>query len=132
MKEITGIQAVVPLFIVRSLTNDGDRAKQYVTVLKSDKYAPSLIIRKLVLTEDVGYLNVGFKCLKNFKGFYLFEQVFSIKVDTLNLVIKEANSYADKSISPSRELVDFASYLSGHGEDTIRQMYGDWKIGRNN
>lgn len=127
MKEITGIKTVVPRFIVRSLTNDGDRAKQYVTVLKCDQYAPSLIIRKLVLTEDVGYLNVGFKCLKNFKGFFLFEQVFSIKVDTLNLVIREVNSYTDEFTSPSREIVDFASYLSGHGEDTIRQMYGDWK-----
>ena len=67
MKEITGIKTVVPRFIVRSLTNDGDMAKQYATVLKCDQF------------------------------------------------------------SPSRELVDFASYLSGHGEDTIRQMYGDWK-----
>ena len=127
MKEITGIQAVVPRFIVRTLTNDGDMAKQYATVLKCDQYAPALIIRKLVLSEDVGYLNDGFKCLKKFKGFYLFEQVFAIKVDTLNLVIREVNSYADKFTSPSRDLVDFASSLSGHGEDTIRQMYGDWK-----
>lgn len=127
MKEITGIKAVVPRFIVRSLTNDGDMAKQYVTVLKCDQYPPSLIIRKLALSEDRGFFHTGFKCLKKFKGFYLFEQVFSIKVDTLNLVIKEVNSYAKESISPSRELVGFASYLSGHNEDTIRQMYGDWK-----
>ena len=130
MKEITGIQAVVPRFMVRSLTNDGDRAKHYVTVLKSDQCRPSLIIRKLVLSEDRSFFYTGFKCLKKFKSFYLFEQHFSIKVDTLNKVLKGINYYAEESTSPSRELVDFASYLSGHNEDTIRQMYGDWMRGR--
>ena len=26
----------------------------------------------------------------------------------------------------NKELIDFAIYLTGHDEDTIRQMYADW------
>lgn len=83
------IEVMVPRFFLKSNTNEGEKAKQYFTVLKTNEFEPSLIIRKLVLTKDfVPYQKQGYKGRKAYKGMYLMETTFGIKIDTLNSVLE--------------------------------------------
>ena len=85
----TDIEVIVPRFFLRSNTNDGEKAKQYFTVLRTNEFEPSLIIRKLVLTKDfVLYQKHGYKHLKGYKGMYLMGTTFGLKIDTLNSVLE--------------------------------------------
>ena len=78
-------------FLIRSFTNDKERAKQYFTVAKSENYSEALIIRKLVLSENLNLYGGNSKIIKQFKGYYLFEQRFSIKIETLKTVMYVLN-----------------------------------------
>lgn len=83
------IEVMVPWFFLRSNTNDGEKAKQYFMVLRTNECEPSLIIRKLVLTKDfVLYQKHGYKHLKGYKGMYLMGTTFGLKIDTLNSVLE--------------------------------------------
>jgi hypothetical protein len=90
MNKALNIAVVMPRFFIKSKTNDGEFAKQYFLAIKSDTTEPALIIRKLVYT-DAYELYADYKLLKNFKGKGLFEQRFSIKISTLNMVIASLN-----------------------------------------
>ena len=81
----------MPRFFIRSFTNDKERAKQYFTVAKSDNYSEALIIRKLVLSENLKLYGGNSKIIKQFKDYYLFEQRFSIKIETLKIVMSVLN-----------------------------------------
>ncbi|MDD4154113.1 MAG: hypothetical protein PHT30_01720 [Bacilli bacterium] len=87
----SAIQLVMPRFFIRSFTNDNERAKQYFMVAKSDKCSEALIIRKLVLSENLKLYGGNSKILKQFKEYYLFEQRFSIKIETLKTVMSVLN-----------------------------------------
>ncbi len=87
----SAIQLVMPRFFIRSFTNDKERAKQYFTVAKSDNCAVALIIRKLVLSENLKLYGGNSRILKQFKNYYLFEQRFSIKIETLKTVMSVLN-----------------------------------------
>jgi hypothetical protein len=48
--------------------------------------------------------------------------------------IMELHNLVDQEISklkevPSSDIIDFTVYLSGHDEDTVKQMYDDYKNG---
>ena len=87
----SAIQLVMSRFFIRSFTNDKERAKQYFTVAKSDNYSEALIIRKLVLSENLKLYGDNSKIIKQFKDYYLFEQRFSIKIETLKIVMSVLN-----------------------------------------
>lgn len=80
----------VAKIIKRSNTNDGFKAKQTFRIVTMSGYTPVMIINKLVLVDDPGkdiYRGNRFNLLKEYKGNRLYEQVFSIKLSTLNDVI---------------------------------------------
>lgn len=80
--------------ILRGKTNDRDTAKQYcyLSENKSKGYAKSVIIRKLILTEQKElYILARYILLRKYKGKYLFENSFSIKLSTLNKIVDWAN-----------------------------------------
>lgn len=41
----------------------------------------------------------------------------------------ENKKFKEQLKTQSPETIDFAVYLSGHNEDTVKQMYDDWKKG---
>ena len=86
-----GIFDVMLRFFIRSFTNDKERAKQYFMVAKSENYSEALIIRKLVLSENLELYGGNSKIIKKFKDYYLFEQRFSIKIETLKMVMSVLN-----------------------------------------
>lgn len=87
------IQYLTPRFIIRSPTNNNERAKQYFIVAKTENCVESLIIRKLVLSENLKLYGDSFKILKQFKNYYLFEEKFSIKIETLKQVITTITNF---------------------------------------
>lgn len=94
MKDQLEIKLAMPRFFIRSITNNKEKAKQYFTVIEKDNNSDTtLIIRKLILSRDfVLYKSRGeFKIIKQVKGYYLFEQWFSIKMETLDLVMSFLN-----------------------------------------
>src|SRR5690554_723656 len=89
IEDFFGIEVMVPRFFLRSNTNDGEKAKQYFTVLRTNECEPSLVIRKLVLTKDFDlYQKQGYRFRKAHKGMYLMETTFGLKIDTLNRVLE--------------------------------------------
>jgi hypothetical protein len=81
---------------LKSKSIDGlDLAKQSFIIVHKPNNPLVLIIKKRVLTERFfdGYYNYyGFKRLKTYKGKTLCEQVFSIRLDTLNKAIQQLNN----------------------------------------
>lgn len=77
---------VVRKFFIRSKTSNGEFAKQYFIVTKSNIHEPALLIRKLILSEDFE-LYKDATLLKTFKGNGLYEMRFSLKISTLKQVI---------------------------------------------
>ena len=73
-------------FFIKSRTNENEQAKQYFFVINSDKFDNVLIVRKLVLSKNLRLYAGKYKILKTFKGYYLFESEFSIKLNTLKMV----------------------------------------------
>jgi hypothetical protein len=72
--------------VIRSRTNWGDLCKQKFIVLKRADgiLDPCVIIEKRVLTNRVEpHERHGYKMLKEYKGLMLYEQRFSIKINTL-------------------------------------------------
>jgi len=88
--EALNIAVVMSRFFIKSKTNDGEFAKQYFLAVDSDTTEPALIVRKLVFTDNYE-LYSDFELLKRYKGKYLFQQRFSIKLSTLNTVIDALN-----------------------------------------
>jgi len=84
------LKLICPQFFIRSFTNDNERAKQYFTAIKSEKYESGLIIEKLVLSKNWELYN-EYKMIKKFKGYYLFRTTFSIKIETLKTVMNILN-----------------------------------------
>lgn len=83
------ICSVIARFIKRSKTNENELVKQYFVLIGSEGKDTALAIRKYVLINsrfDI-YEKYGFQLLKEFKGYRLYRQVFSIKIDTLNDVV---------------------------------------------
>ena len=72
-------------FLLKGINGNADLSKQYFTILESDFFPPTLIIRKMALSNDVPlYINCGFKVIRKYKDKYLFQQDFSIRLETLN------------------------------------------------
>jgi len=88
------ICSVIARFIKRSKTNENELAKQYFVLIESDGKDTALAIRKYVLINSgFGmYEHYGFQLMKEFKGYRLYRQVFSIKIDTLNDVVGWLNA----------------------------------------
>lgn len=89
-KEALNLAVVMPRFFIKSKTNDGEFAKQYFLAVSSDTTEPALIIRKLVFTDNLP-LYSDFELLKQYKGKYLLQQRFGIKLSTLSKVIAVLN-----------------------------------------
>lgn len=89
-KEALNLAIVMPRFFIKSKTNDGEFAKQYFLAVDSDTTEAALIIRKLVFTDNYA-LYSDFELLKQYKGKYLLQQRFSIKLSTLSKVIATLN-----------------------------------------
>ena len=83
------ICSVIARFIKRSKTNENGLAKQYFVLIGSEGKDTALAIRKYVLINSrfEMYERYGFELLKEFKGYRLYRQVFSIKIDTLNDIV---------------------------------------------
>jgi len=77
---------VLGYFFIRSKTNNGDLSKQYCKVLKDNGMNDALIIRKLILSEDVNLYADNLQIIKKFKDKYLFEQKFGLKLSTLSCI----------------------------------------------
>ena len=90
-------EIIIPRFAIKSKTNAGDLAKSYFIVIKSDIYPnDTLIITKRVLSKDTqDYADC--KILRKIKDYYLFETLFSIKLNTLNTAIAYMNSYMNET-----------------------------------
>jgi hypothetical protein len=67
--------------LTKTKTNDSYLAKQYFNLVADPNrgHEPSLIIRKLVLTDDHSYLN-DHKMLREFKGLYLVKHCYEITI----------------------------------------------------
>lgn len=93
LSEQKGLNAphVMPRFFIRSFTNAGDFSKQYFKVLSADGMEDGLIIKKLVLTDNLSLYGRDFRVIKVFKDKYLMEQNFAIKIKTLNRVMTSLN-----------------------------------------
>lgn len=91
--EQCAIPSVIARFIKRSKTNEGELAKQYFLILASEGNDTALVIRKNVLIKERFelYERYGFELLKEFKGYRLYKQVFSIKLETLSEVVRWIN-----------------------------------------
>ena len=79
--------------IMRGKTNDGNTVKQYCFIAenKSKGYEKALIIHRLILTDNYkDYFMTGHIHLKSFKGKGLFCKNFSIKVSSLQTMLKFA------------------------------------------
>ena len=50
-----------------------------------------ILIRKLVLSENLQLYGSNSKIIKQFKNYYLFEQRFAIKIETLKIVMSVLN-----------------------------------------
>jgi len=83
------ICSVIARFIKRSKTNENELAKQYFVLIGDEGKDTVLAIRKYVLINSrfEMYERYGFELLKEFKGYRLYKQVFSIKMNTLNEVV---------------------------------------------
>lgn len=81
--------------ILRGKTNNGDDVKQYcfLTENKRRGYEKAIIIHRLILTDNaVDYFKTKHILLREIKGKYLFTKSFSIKVSTLETMLKWAGS----------------------------------------
>lgn len=81
--------------IYRSLTNDRDLAKQYFTLVFDDRYEPTILIRKLILSKD------GLDCLKmikTYKDWYLYEQRFGIKYNTIAPIVAACSEIINRRL----------------------------------
>lgn len=87
------ICSVIARFIKRSKTNDNELCKQYFIIAGSEGKETALIITKNVLTKEnfEMYEKYGFEILKQYKGYRLYNQVFSIKLSTLSEVVGWVN-----------------------------------------
>lgn len=83
----SGKIVIMQKFFIRSKTNNGEFAKQYFIVSKSDIYEPALLVRKLILSGDHA-LYKEVELLRIYKGKGLYEMKFSIKISTLKMVIE--------------------------------------------
>lgn len=77
---------IIKKFRLKTRTNNKELAKTYFTVVEDETLDDSLIIRKLVLSKDVDLYSNTSVIIKYFKDYYLFQQIFSIKLDTLKKV----------------------------------------------
>ncbi len=77
---------IIKKFRLKTRTNNKELAKTYFTVVEDETLDDSLIIRKLVLSKDVDLYANNSVIIKYFKDYYLFQQIFSIKLDTLKKV----------------------------------------------
>lgn len=77
---------IIKKFRLKTRTNNKELAKTYFIVVQDDTLDDSLIIRKLVLSKDVDLYSNTSVIIKYFKDYYLFQQIFSIKLDTLKKV----------------------------------------------
>lgn len=81
--------------VMRGKSNDGNIVKQYcfISENKSKGYEKALVIHRLILTDNyTDYLATGHLHLKSFKGKGLFSKHFSIKVSSLEIMLKFALS----------------------------------------
>lgn len=85
-----GYNVIMSRFFIKSKTNANEHAKQYFIALENDDYESCLIVRKLVLSSDERLCH-DFEILREYKGKFLFEQRFSIKLETLSNVLKVLN-----------------------------------------
>lgn len=76
-------------FFIRSETNNKDLCKQYFTVIKKDGYEPTLVIVKLVYSNDYELYHTEHEVLRTFRDKFLFRQVFGLKIETLDMVVNE-------------------------------------------
>lgn len=74
------------VYTYRSLTNDGDKAKQYFTLVLADEYEPSILIKKLILSKSI---IDNMKMIKRFGEYYLYQQEFGIKYSTVIKIISQ-------------------------------------------
>lgn len=81
-----GCRTRVHRLVYKSLTNDGDLAKQYFSLIVGGEYEDTIIIKKLILSKDE---IDGLKKVKTYKDWYLYEQNFGIKFNTIAFVITE-------------------------------------------
>jgi len=73
-------------FIYKNVTNVGDKAKQYFTLVLQDEYEPSVLIKKLLLSKDkIDWL----KLVKRFGDYYLYQQEYAIKYSTVIKIITQ-------------------------------------------
>jgi hypothetical protein len=92
---------IIKKFTIHSKTNANEFAKQYFNVVKFGDHEPSLIIKKLILSDDLECYN-DYVVLKYFKEKYLLLKVFSMKLNTFNKVydeIKDINLSGNKEIT---------------------------------
>lgn len=83
MKDI--IRHQIKPFFIKSIANNGDRAKQYFMVISDQHKDRSIIITKRVLTKDYAlYFKLGYRGLRRFKDYYMLEYRFGIKLETMN------------------------------------------------
>lgn len=82
---------VSKIFYIKTKSNIGDLSKQYFFIASSDTMETSLIIRKLLLVDNKRKFPDDLKIIKTFKDKFLVEQRFSIKMSSLNSMIKKIN-----------------------------------------
>ena len=85
-----------PKYIIRSKTNGGEYCKQIFRIIKiNDGSDISLHIHKLVLAKDTFeiYEKYRFENIKQYKGKILYKQVFTIKLKTLDELLKWISNF---------------------------------------
>lgn len=87
MKKVIKLHSKV---FIRTKTNGGKLSKQYFILAKCEGFDDTIIIDKNILTNDRfdHFENNGFSLKKEFKGYRLYNQRFSIKKSTLYRALK--------------------------------------------
>lgn len=81
--------------IVRSMTNEGDKAKTEHFIFRDEDFAEDAIyIKRLTIVNSLQrkceYENLGHKCVKSFKNLHLIEIITTFKISTFEKIV---NSY---------------------------------------
>lgn len=87
---------IMERLILKGKTNDCDIVKQYCFLAenKSKGFEKSIIIHRLILTENaIDYFKTKHILLRKYKDKYLFTKSFSMKVSTMEIMLKWAKKH---------------------------------------
>lgn len=85
--------------ILRGKTNDGNIVKQYCFLVENSAkgFERSIIVHRLILTDNaVDYFKTKHILIREYKGKFVFTKSFSMKVSTMETMLKWSYGSSNK------------------------------------